>query len=127
MENKVQKSSTTRNHGGRKKGTPNKSTDYIFDLCEKNNFDPIQALIWVAQNNWKSLGYRDSHIEKQGFQGVVTSEPIISVDHRIDAMKSLTGYMYPKRKAIEMTMDKNSVQPIILAYSKESVKDAAQD
>lgn len=101
---KVEKSSTTsQKKGGREKGTPNKKTEWIFELCQKNNFDPIQALIDVAKNNWEALGYSGPEIEKQGFQGVMVLEPVISMDHRIDAMKTLTSYMYPKRKAVEIS------------------------
>lgn len=104
----VEKSSTIKKKtGGRVKGTPNKSTEYIFDLCKKNNFDPIEALIHVAKNNWEKLGYSSPEIEKQGFQGIVTYEPVVSMDHRIDAMKTLVSYMYPKRKAIEHSLSDN--------------------
>jgi hypothetical protein len=124
---KVQKTGTMRKkHGGRQKGTPNKSTEYLFELCKQNDFDPIQGLIWVAQNDWKSLGYDTGEIERQGFQGIVVTESVISLEHRVDAMKTLTAYMYPKRKAIEMSVDKDSVPTVVLAYSKEGVKDAAK-
>lgn len=110
--------------GGRQKGTPNKSTDYIFELCAKHDFDPIEILILTAKNDWRALGFESPTITKFGFQGAVVEEPVITVDHALEATKTLVSYMYPKRKAIEVTSDSEKPTAIVLAYNQQSLKEA---
>lgn len=117
-QSKVEKSSTTRNKtGGRKKGTPNKDTEYIQNLLEKKNFCPIELMIMVAQNDWAGLGYSEPEFEKQGFQGVTFYEPVISMDHRITAAKTLISYLYPKRKAIEHSVADDAKGSFTFSYN----------
>lgn len=123
---KVVKSSPTRQKaGGRVKGTPNKSTEYIQRVIEEKGFCPILTMVMIAQNDWEGLGYESPEYERQGFQGVTFSEPVITLDHRIVATKTLISYLYPKRKAIEHSVAEGSSK-IVLAYSEESLKKAAQ-
>lgn len=109
---------------GRQKGTPNKSTEYIFDLCQKHDFDPIEILIYVAQADWESLGYPNPTIEKMGFQGNLVEELVISTEHRMDATKTLVSYMYPKRKAIEVKNTDPQSSTITLNYNPLTLKES---
>ena len=111
-------------NAGRKKGVPNKNTQLIFDLCQKNKFCPIETLILVGKGDWKSLGYESPEVEKMGLGGVKIFEDRIQLDHRIDACKKLIDYMYPKRKAIELTGD-DEHKPIVLSYNVTDIKKAA--
>lgn len=114
--------------GGRKKGTPNKSTEWIFELCQKHNFDPIETLIHIAKCDFVALGYETNTIEKFTKSGDMYLDDRITIDHRLNAANSLTGYMYPKRKAIEIKdTSGNEIKPIVLAYSEESLKKAANE
>lgn len=120
---KVDKNNTThKKHHGRQKGTPNKSTEHIFNLCAKHNFDPVEVLILLAKKDWQALGYENEYLEKQGFQGVVTYEPMITTDHSIDATKTLVSYMFPKRKAIEITNEDKNSGVIFMAYDRNNIK-----
>ena len=120
---KVEKNSDKRQKkGGRQKGTPNKSTEHIFKLCEKHDFDPVEVLILLAKKDWEGLGYSREFIERQGFQGHVIEEPVISTDHALDATKTLVAYMYPKRKAIEITNDDKNTGVIFMAYDPKNMK-----
>lgn len=65
--------------GGRKPGTPNKSSLPIEALCAFHNCSPIEVLIKMAN---------DSNDKAYQFQ----------------AAKELAQYLYPKRKALEVTI-----------------------
>ncbi len=65
--------------GGRKAGTPNKSTLSLFAKCEALNIDPFNDLLELAAD--RSL-----------------EDPI-----RLKALTEVCGYLYPKRKAVEVT------------------------
>ena len=118
---------SSQNKSGRPKGSLNKKSEHIFELCEKNNFDPVERLIYFAMGDWKKLGLDSKYIEKQGYQGVIVQELSVSIEIMKDATKDLMSFMYPKRKAVELSGDQATSQPIVLAYSKEGVKDAAKD
>lgn len=90
---------------GRPKGTPNKKTDWVFELCEKHNFDPLETLIYIAKGDWKSLGFAGPTIEKFGSGNATIEEYVINTGHIADAAKTLAKFMYPTRKAIEITND----------------------
>jgi hypothetical protein len=127
METKIVKNSAGRK-GGRQKGTPNKDTTYLVELCEKLNCDPAEILILIAKGDWQSLGYETPMIEKFGVGGVKIIEHVIQLDHRVDAAKTLMGFIYPKRKSVEIKDDTSSgIKPIVLAYSEEALKKAALD
>ena len=66
--------------GGRVKGTPNKSTEIIEAACCRNNYSPIDELIEVAQAA-KQSG---------------------DLNLRYKCASELMGYLYPKRKAIDI-------------------------
>jgi hypothetical protein len=65
--------------GGRKAGTPNKATQSLMDKCEAKGLDVFEALIDVAQDGAKNFEWRFA------------------------ALKELAQYLYPKRKAIEVS------------------------
>jgi hypothetical protein len=65
--------------GGRRKGTPNKKTQNLMELISEHhkNFDPVLELIDIFKN------------EKT------------PVDLKVNILKDITQYIYPKRKSIE--------------------------
>jgi len=63
--------------GGRKKGTPNKATYPVAELCEKLGCNPIEALIAFCKSQHP--------------------------DFRFAAAKELAQYLHPKRKAVELS------------------------
>lgn len=124
---KVEISSTARQKtGGRKKGTPNKSTMTVAELCEKMGLNVIENMILFAKGDYQSLGYQETQ-EKQGFGGVTVYELTISPEQRYKANMDLAKFIYPTRKAVEIKNDSENNQPIVLAYSQESLKKAASE
>ena len=67
--------------GGRKKGTPNKKTSDLAEKLKALNCDPIEGMARIAHEAYKAK------------------------DHAIalSAYKELAQYIYPKRKAVEVT------------------------
>lgn len=73
--------------GGRKRGTPNKATIPVAELCDAKGCNPIEALIEFC----------------------VSSNP----GFRFQAAKELSQYIHPKRKAIEHSGEiKNAVSEL---------------
>lgn len=63
-------------NAGRKKGTPNKSSLPIEEVCRFHNCNPLEALI----------------------------ECMKDPEQRFNAAKELMQYLYPKRKALEVSI-----------------------
>lgn len=122
-DNKVLKSDTKRKVGGSRKGIPNKDTTYLMELLSKHNFDPAELLILVAKGDYKALGYDRPTYTKQGYQGIEMEEYHITMDHRIDASKTLTAHVYPKRKAVEITNTDPNSGVIMMSYNPLALKD----
>ncbi len=61
--------------GGREKGTPNRKTQSLFDLCDELNFNPFKAMLTIAQDDT----HKDSAL----------------------MLKEVCQYLYPKRKSLE--------------------------
>lgn len=89
--------------GGRKKGTPNTKTLSVQAIAEKLGVCPIEILFQIATNDWDALGYDDGTVTRCGAGGVTYDEDVIQLDHRLHAAKELAQYLYPKRKALELS------------------------
>lgn len=88
--------------GGRSKGTPNKRTLELKELAEKLGVDPFEILLLFAKGDYAALGY-DEFEEKMGAAGIPVSIRTIEPELREKAAKDACEYLYPKRKAIEVT------------------------
>lgn len=66
--------------GGRKAGTPNKKTNDVIELINKQypGFNPVLSMIKISQ---------DENVD---------------VNIRVSCLKEVSNYMFPKRKAIEV-------------------------
>lgn len=69
-------------NAGRRKGTPNKETLTIQQLCEKHGVSPIEVLIELCG-------------------------PEHETEMRFSAAKEVSQYLYPKRRAIEIDANVN--------------------
>lgn len=77
--------------GGRQPGTPNRDKIPAQLLAEKLGVDPLEVLLNFVKGDWAALGYKSPHEAK------MTSEM------RLKAAGEVSQYIYPKRKAVEMT------------------------
>lgn len=73
--------------GGRKKGTPNKKTIGLENALANHNIDLVEQIAQVL--------------------------PQLALDKRADVLLNMMSYLFPKRKAIELTAD-----PIAVLNSK---------
>lgn len=65
---------------GRKKGTPNKRTQSLIEKCEAKGIDLFESMLEIA---------------------IEMKEPT----KKFDMMERISQYVYPKRKAIEHSVD----------------------
>lgn len=91
--------------GGRVKGTPNRKTQELMQRCEKLNVDPFAILCYYAGRDWESLGYKSPTTTKVLKDGGTIDVDIITTDQQIECAKELCGYLYAKKKAVEMSND----------------------
>lgn len=81
--------------GGRQKGTPNKSTDELFQVCQKHNCNVFEGMVIIA---------------------VETHDP----GKKFDRLARIAEYLYPKRKAIEHSGEVETKEPEIREESLEN-------
>jgi hypothetical protein len=89
---------------GRKKGTPNKKTLDAEAIAKKIGCNPFEVLLRFAANDWEGLGYPDETYTKMS-NGCPYEVAYIEPETRLKAAKEAAEYLYPKRKAIEVTGD----------------------
>lgn len=108
--------------GGRKKGSLNKSTLPALALAQKHNCNPLEILFMFANGDWKGLGYDSDvyHFEKA--EGSVQMGFVITPNMRLSAAESSAKYLFPQKKAIELS----SVSPE-LAEAAEEVKGMSKE
>lgn len=82
-------------NAGRKKGSLNRDTQKVLEIMEREKCDPIEFLCWVVSANVSKL------------------KEAPELEHRISAAKELASYAYPKRKAIEHSVDDSTVEKIL--------------
>lgn len=96
---------------GRKKGTPNKRTIEAQATAERLGVDPFELLLLFAKGDWKKLGYKSETTTKY-FGEYSIEEPVISPELRQSSAGKAAEYLYPKRKAIEQTINDSTVTHI---------------
>lgn len=82
-------------YGGRAKGTPNRDTQKVIEIIEREKCDPIEFLCWVVNANVAKL------------------KEAPELEQRIAAAKELASYIYPKRKAIEHSVEDETIGKIL--------------
>lgn len=110
-----------------RKGIPNKDVSFIIETCERLKCDPVEILCFVANGDWKALGYKGPTQQQVGMGGVKVEVPVIQLDHRIDSAKKLMDFIYPKRKAIELTDANSESKGFVLAYNPADLKRPDRD
>lgn len=104
-------------YGGRSKGTPNKKTKELMELI--GDFSPVPGLIAICNRDFKFLGIEE-YVLIEKAEGEVKAQPTITVDLQLQAMKELMKYMYPQKKAMEISNPEGqSFKVIIEDYTKK--------
>lgn|SRR5690242_3051993 len=74
--------------GGRKRGTPNRATQHLRDLCVGKNYDPAAELINIAQ------------------------DPHTPLETRVQIHHDFLPYLYPKRRPVDSTHEPTTVKVV---------------
>jgi hypothetical protein len=100
--------------GGRTKGTPNKRSLQVEEMAAQYKLDPFDFLMKVVNNDWEGIGVEPDKI---------------TTDHRIQAAKFASKYLYSEKKPLELDVNKQSitieikdytaVQPQVIEVKKE--------
>lgn len=80
--------------GGRKKGIPNRRTLRLEEICKKKKIEPFVALLELCKSNDLMI--------------------------RLAALKEVCQYLYPKRKAIEISESREN--PIGASSEKAEIE-----
>lgn len=88
---------------GRKPGTPNKDTLDLHQIAHELGVHPFKILLHFAAGNWKELGYEAEMDVKYTQQGLPFGIRVIQPEVRMKAAAQAAEYLYPKRKALEVT------------------------
>lgn len=99
---------------GRKKGVPNRQTLTVIQKAEELGIDPFKILLYFAAGDWKKLGYEsEKYVVSSSDQGFVekwTIEPAV----RAKSAQEACSYLYPKRKAVELSNEQGEGFKIVL-------------
>lgn len=121
--------SGTAKTGGRQKGSLNKSTLSAKELAEKHKCNPLEILFMFANGDWKGLGYDSDvyHLEKESSSGSMSSTIkecfVITPNMRLTAAEAATKYIFPQRKAVELSGNISTE----LAEAAEEVKNMSKE
>lgn len=95
---------------GRKKGVPNKKTQELIDILEASGYSPAAELIRIAaiaeKEYDRSSEIYDAIQEKRTLAGI--NSPLSDIAPTYlkimqDSASDMMNYVYPKRKAVELT------------------------
>jgi hypothetical protein len=106
-------------YGGRVKGTPNKSSLLVKEALEQLGVDPIEVLAMFARGDWQALGYDSDKIATSHSEFGTTYKYTIDPAIRAKCAMDLVGYVYSKRKAIDIAMEVSGRSEEIRSLPKE--------
>lgn len=112
--------------GGRQKGTPNKKTQHLIDIADRLGCDPFEILILFAKGDWETLGYREEKYVASSSDKGETLKYTIEPAVRAKCAAEAASYLYPKRKAIELSGDADNPVDLRVALSLEDRKELAR-
>lgn len=110
-------------YGGRKKGTPNKTTLPLEEKARELGVDPFEILLRFAAGDWEGLGYDAEIYHQEKPDGSVRMGYVITPNMRLTAAGEACQYIYPKRKAVELKGnddDSAAIQIVIKDYGSKS-------
>lgn len=105
--------------GGRTKGTPNKRSQHVEEIASRFKLDPFELLMMVVSGDWKGLGYDSPSTTSYSPAGIEFEELNITLDHRIQAAKEASKYLYSQKKAVEISSAEDTgIKIIVEDYTK---------
>lgn len=89
---------------GRKKGTPNKSTQNAQEIADKLGFCPLTILAHYAMKNYRALGIEETRTAYNS-KGLPYEEDSIPNELAQKAAKDALPYLRPVLKSVELKAD----------------------
>lgn len=86
-------------------------TLFVENMAREMGIDPFEILLLYAAGDWKKLGYKSETVIKQ-YGESVQEEYTISPELRMSAAGKCCEYLYPKRKATEISISDETVTNI---------------
>lgn len=113
---------------GRPKGSKNKNKTKVQMMAEQLGVEPFMILLYFASNDWKALGYESPTSTRYSTSGQPYEVDLISPKDRLFAATEAANYMYPKRKAIDLSHELDVTGQVDVQVSKkEFIKKIAQE
>lgn len=106
----------------RPKGSLNRSTEDLFDKAAALGVDPFEVLLNFAKRDWKALGYDSPTVTKYCADGGTIEVDVITPDLQLSAAEKASSYLYPKRKAIDVTSHGNGLLDNFMAMDADERK-----
>ena len=120
--------------GGRIKGSTNKKTLEVIDTLAKLKCDPIEGMAKIAMDDRSALDKKSQKIVKElrvllkskpdlleFFEMVLASWKGYAPELRAKMYSELAQYVFPKRKAVELSTDPNN--PIAVQVIERTIVD----
>lgn len=104
--------------GGRVKGTPNKKSLHLNERAKELGVDPFKILLHFAAGDYEALGYKEIET-KYDAQGKEISNLVITPELRCQAAEKACQYLYPKRKAVEISTGSEGISINISTEDQE--------
>lgn len=89
--------------GGRQKGTPNKDVLGLEERAKALGVDVFEVLVHFVSGNYKALGYDNEIFVIETAKGEHKLGYVITPDMRLKASTELMKYIYPQKKAMELS------------------------
>lgn len=105
--------------GGRQKGTPNKDPLALEARAKALGVDVFEIMVHFASGNWEKLGYDNECYFSETPKGEVKMGYTITPEMRMKASQELMKYIYPQKKAVELSGEVEGIKIVIEDYSKK--------
>lgn len=105
--------------GGRQKGTPNKDVLGLEERAKTLGVDVFEILVYFVSGNWKALGYENEVFVIETAAGAHKLGYTITPEMRLKASTELMKYIYPTKKAVELSTADTGIKVVIEDYSKK--------
>lgn len=98
---------------GRKPGSVNKKTEALQEIADRNGVNPFEILCLIAKGDLRNLGY-------QFGESQVPLDYQIDIATRMGAAKEAARYLYPQRKAVELSTDESGFKIVLCDYTSKA-------
>jgi hypothetical protein len=107
--------------GYKKKGTKNKDPLALEERAKALGVDVFEILNHFAAGAWQKLGYDSETYVMENAQGATKIGYTITPDMRLKASTDLMKYMYPQKRAVELSNPEGQAFKVIIEdYSKKN-------